>query len=244
MENKKHHRRSIRLKGYDYSLTGVYFVTICSQNRDCLFGDIQNGKMVLNNTGRIVFDEWMKTPLLRPNVELDEFVVMPNHVHGIIMITESHRRGVSQYATDKFVQTPGGVSQYPPDKFVQTPGGVSQYAPDKFVQTPGGVSQYPPDKFVQTPGGVSQYAPTNTAPLRSPSQTLGAIIRGYKSAVKTRINNRQIIPISKIWQRNYWEHIIRNESEMLRIREYIRKNPKKWNVDSLYMPSISVPGNL
>jgi putative transposase len=214
MENKKHHRRSIRLKGYDYSLTGVYFVTICSQNRDCLFGDIQNGKMVLNNTGRIVFDEWMKTPLLRPNVELDEFVVMPNHVHGIIMITESHRRG------------------------------VSQYPPDKFVQTPGGVSQYPPDKFVQTPGGVSQYAPTNTAPLRSPSQTLGAIIRGYKSAVKTRINNRQIIPISKIWQRNYWEHIIRNESEMLRIREYIRKNPKKWNIDSLYMPSISVPGNL
>lgn len=181
MENKKHHRRSIRLKGYDYSLTGVYFVTICSQNRDCLFGDIQNGKMVLNNTGRIVFDEWMKTPLLRPNVELDEFVVMPNHVHGIIMITESHRRGVSQYAP---------------------------------------------------------------APLRSPSQTLGAIIRGYKSAVKTRINNRQIIPISKIWQRNYWEHIIRNESEMLRIREYIRKNPKKWNIDSLYMPSISVPGNL
>lgn len=84
----KHHRRSIRLKGYDYSQPGAYYVTIVVQNRECIFGDISNGKMALNENGKIVKTEWLKTAEIRKNVKLDEFIVMPNHVHGIIIITD------------------------------------------------------------------------------------------------------------------------------------------------------------
>ncbi|XGB43143.1 MAG: hypothetical protein LVS60_04975 [Nodosilinea sp. LVE1205-7] len=81
-----HHRRSIRLKGYDYSQNGLYFVTICTQNRHHLFGTITNGQMALNPMGEIVHDEWFKTASMRPNIRLHEFIVMPNHIHGIIEI--------------------------------------------------------------------------------------------------------------------------------------------------------------
>jgi len=92
-------RKSIRLKGYDYSQKGAYFITICTQSRKCLFGNIVDGKMVLSKIGEIIANEWSNTPELRPNIELDEFVVMPNHIHGIVVITEpARRRGVLQYA--------------------------------------------------------------------------------------------------------------------------------------------------
>lgn len=84
-----HHRRSIRLRGYDYSLPGAYFVTIYTQHQVCLFGEIENGKMILNDAGKIVCGEWVKSAELRNEIILDEFVVMPNHFQGIIMITES-----------------------------------------------------------------------------------------------------------------------------------------------------------
>ncbi|HAY70319.1 MAG TPA: hypothetical protein DCX89_00365, partial [Saprospirales bacterium] len=80
----KHHRRSIRLKGYDYSRAGLYFITICTQNRACLFGEIKNGEMILNQYGQIAANEWMKTTEIRSNVELGELIIMPNHIHGII----------------------------------------------------------------------------------------------------------------------------------------------------------------
>jgi putative transposase len=83
-----HHRRSIRLKGYDYSQAGAYFITICTKNRKCLFGQVVNGEMILNEMGQIAYNEWLKTPELRPNVSLDVFVIMPNHVHGIIVIID------------------------------------------------------------------------------------------------------------------------------------------------------------
>ena len=81
-----HHRRSIRLKGYDYSQNGVYFVTICVQNRECLFGKIKNGEMILNNAGKMIEKYWHQIPEHYPNVILDVFVIMPNHVHGILII--------------------------------------------------------------------------------------------------------------------------------------------------------------
>ena len=83
-----HHRRSIRLKGYDYSQAGAYFVTMCTQHRECLFGEIVDGKMRLNEYGQIVQQCWMEIPQHYQNVQLDEYVVMPNHVHGIIIINE------------------------------------------------------------------------------------------------------------------------------------------------------------
>ncbi len=85
---EKHHRRSIRLKGYDYTQPGAYFITICTHGRECLFGEIIDGEMHLNEAGPIVVQTWWDLPNHVPNVQLDAFVVMPNHVHGIIIITE------------------------------------------------------------------------------------------------------------------------------------------------------------
>ena len=95
---KKYRIESTRLKGWDYSSAGMYFVTICTRNRECLFGDVVNGEMHLSRIGEIVAEEWQNTPQVRPYVELDEWIVMPNHIHGIIVITdavETFRRNVS-----------------------------------------------------------------------------------------------------------------------------------------------------
>src|SRR5437773_396353 len=83
-----HHRRSIRLRGYDYSRAGLYFITICTKDRECLFGKIADGEMVLNDAGKIAFDEWMKLPERFPNFDLDVFQIMPNHIHGIIVLND------------------------------------------------------------------------------------------------------------------------------------------------------------
>ena len=87
---EKHHRRSIRLKGYDYSQPGWYFVTVVTYDRQNLFGHIENGKMILNDGGKIARKCWLEIPHHYPNVNLDEFVVMPNHVHGIIVIVKKN----------------------------------------------------------------------------------------------------------------------------------------------------------
>ncbi len=165
-----HHRRSIRLQHYDYAQTGVYFITLCTLNRECLFGKILAGEMHLNKLGTIVRDEWLQTPCLRPNIRLGEWVVMPNHFHGIVEINgqSKSRRGV--------------------------------------LHTPS-----------------SDVYPI----IKSPSQTLGAMVRGFKSAVTRRAN----IPV---WQRNYWEHIIRNQDSHHDIATYITNNPAQWETDSLH----------
>jgi putative transposase len=82
----KHHRQSIRLKGYDYSADGLYFVTICTYQRNCLFGEIANGIMHRDEYGQIVAEEWLKSAEIRQEIELGEWVIMPNHIHGIVII--------------------------------------------------------------------------------------------------------------------------------------------------------------
>ena len=94
-----HHRRSIRLKRYDYSQNGAYFVTVCVQNRKCLFGKIENGEMVLNDAAKIIEKYWQEIPEHYPNVILDAFVIMPNHIHGILIIDNDHNVGVPLVGT-------------------------------------------------------------------------------------------------------------------------------------------------
>ncbi len=185
-----HHRRSIRLKGYDYSQAGLYFVTICCQDRICRFGDVVNGEMKLNEYGTVAYNEWMKTPELRTNVELGEFIIMPNHIHGIIRL---HGRGE-----------------------LHSPDNNNENDSDEFD------TSQPPDNR-----GVCK------TPLRSPSQTIGAIVRGYKSSVTKQLNEMGFD--EKLWQRNYYERIIRDEQSYHRISEYINNNPAKWNDDKFYM---------
>jgi REP element-mobilizing transposase RayT len=175
---RKHNRQSIRLKGYDYSKPGYYFVTICVADRYCLFGEILDEEMHLNEYGKIAKAEWLRTENLRDNVCLDEFVVMPNHVHGIIKIIDKNSsRGVSPYAP-----------------------AAAKKSKNKF---------------------------------RSPSNNLGAMVRGYKSTVTKQINKLNNQPGDKVWQRNYYDHIIRNRHELNRIRKYIQDNPKNWENDTL-----------
>ena len=168
-----HHRRSIRLQEYDYSRAGAYFVTICTKNRKCLFGDVIGGQMVLNDAGQIVVDEWTKTALIRDEIQLDEWVVMPNHFHGIVWITH----GTARHCR-----------------------------------------------------GDRPVAPTAGPQPRS----LGAMIAGFKSAVTKGINELRQTPGAKLWQRNYYEHIVRNENELNRIRQYIINNPENWKSDRNY----------
>ncbi|RPI06422.1 MAG: hypothetical protein EHM64_03090 [Ignavibacteriae bacterium] len=100
-----HHRKSIRLKDYDYSSPGEYFVTICTHERECLFGEIINGEMVLNSFGLIVQEEWLKSKIIRPEIELDEFIVMPNHLHGIIVIKDESQIMVGTHGRASLPET-------------------------------------------------------------------------------------------------------------------------------------------
>jgi REP element-mobilizing transposase RayT len=186
-----HHRRSIRLKGYDYSQAGLYFITICVQNRKCLFGEITDGRIHLNEYGKIASNEWLNTPNIRSNIQLDVYIVMPNHIHGIIVITDNTGRGVS----------------HTPYNYNGTPHNDTPINNKGVCDTP---QRYP----------------------RSPSNTIGAIIRGYKSAV-TKQRHELGFPDS-IWQRDYCEHIIRNERAYQNIANYILNNPATWQKDKFY----------
>ena len=186
-------RRSIRLQGYDYSQAGAYFVTLCTHNRECLLGEIINGEMRLNDSGRIVANEWLKTAEIRNEIELDEWVVMPNHFHGILVINNCCA------------------------------------APDCRGDRPVALIN---GDTVSGKKGDRPVAPTGPQP-----RSVGAVMAGFKSAVTKRINELRQTPGAKLWQRNYWEHIVRNEPELSRIREYIHNNPAQWELDKLH------PGN-
>jgi len=161
----KHRRKAIRLQGYDYSQPGEYFVTICSKDREHLFGKIEEGKMQLNEFGEIVSSCWKDLPNHYTCALTDEFVIMPNHVHGIIVITE-----------------PNPV------------------------------------------GEGSEPSPTRRHPLSE-------IVRSFKTFSARRINECRGTPGLSVWQRNYFEHIIRDERSLERIRQYIVSNPERWLED-------------
>ena len=204
-----HHRRSIRLRGYDYSRVGAYFITICTQNRECLFGNIIVGagpracpEMVLNNAGTMIQTVWNEIPFHYNGTEIDEFVVMPNHIHGIIVI--------------------GAVGATPCGCPDPDPGTGESGQNNGQAQGPGNNGQ------VQGP------APTGiTGPL-----SLGDIVHRFKTMSTKRYADgvKQLGWQSfagKLWQRNYWEHIVRNEMELNRIRKYIHDNPTQWELDRL-----------
>lgn len=209
---RKHHRRSIRLQGYDYTRAGAYFITICTQGRECLFGEIVDGEMILNELGRIVQEEWEKTPAIRREMELDAFVVMPDHIHGIVIIRES------PVGDDGAGDGMGN--------------GVGNGMGNGMGNGVGnGVGAYGNTPLHTPPNTQPQ---TNHAPFRSPSKTIGAMVRGFKAASTRSINARRFSPGAPVWQRNYYEHIIRDDAEWTQIREYIEYNPARWKEDEVY----------
>ncbi len=161
-----HRRRSIRLRGYDYTRAGAYFVTVVVRDRSLRFGEIIDGKMELNDEGRIVATYWEWLGIRYPHVSLDEYVVMPNHLHGIIVLDTIPSQGGSR-----------------------------------------------------------------TAPTKNCRKPLGRLIGAFKTVSTKRINLSCGSPSRRLWQRNYYERVIRDENELSQAREYIVENPLKWELD-------------
>jgi REP element-mobilizing transposase RayT len=194
---EKHHRRSVRLRGYDYSQPGEYFLTLCIEEMRTLFGRVLNGRMELNAFGEIADQEWRKSSTMRHELELDEWVVMPNHLHGIVRIVNRD---------DGIVGAQGLVP-----------------SPELGKSGVGAQGLVPLRPALHRPGG-------RRIPPRRP-RSLASFVAGFKSAVKTRINEFRGTPRAPVWQENYHEHVIRNPHELEILRDYIRHNPLRWACD-------------
>jgi len=166
-----YHRRSIRLKEHDYSQAGAYFFTACVKNKEYLFGEIAGGEMQLNTYGEIVKEEWCRSEKIRCEIGLDEFVIMPNHIHGIVWL------------------------------------GIHSFSECSPVRAHG------------------------RAPLQRKPRSLGSFIAGFKSSTAKHINASRTTPGAPVWQRNYYERVVRNDRELAKIREYILTNPIQWAMD-------------
>jgi len=216
-------RKYIRLKGYDYSKPGLYFITICCQGREMLFGQIENDKMILNEYGKIVEQEWLKTPKIRNNVKLNEFTVMPNHFHAIVQIT--HR--VFNESNNGFI-----VGSYCNTTLHGNGNTTLQKTGDTTIQKNANATQQ--EKNNNTNQQNENPLPGQPNNKRSPSNTLGAIVRGFESAVTKQINVLRNTPGESVWQRNFHDHIIHNKPEYFKIKNYIINNPGNWKNDIFF----------
>jgi len=180
-------RRSIRLKGYDYAQAGAYFVTLCTQGRSFLFGEIAAHEMQANEAGAMVIEEWHALPMRYPGVHLDAFVLMPNHIHAVLFLAPEEAVGAGL--------VPAPLSQ--------------------------------PNRSATPDAGAT----TRVAPV-----TLGDVIGAFKSITTVRyargVETRGWPAFSqRLWQRNYYEHIVRDDESLQQIREYIAENPACWDLD-------------
>ena len=212
---KIHHRRSIRLPNYDYTREGAYFITVCTCNRECLFGRIVDHIMGINEVGRIVGDEWVKTGLIRDGIELGEWVVMPNHFHALLIISDVGAYGIRPKNIPNGLNMNLGCLE------------PKQICSETNHRNVGSIEPVTLGDHRSMNEGVCH------TPLRSPSHTVGAIVRGFKTACTKHINALEHSPGRKLWQRNYWEHIIRSQREMDGFRECILTNPQRWCLDPL-----------
>ena len=262
---KIHHRRSIRLKGYNYSQRGAYFITICVQDRACLFGRVVNGQMELNDAGIMIDKWWQKIPDKFPDIALGEYTVMPNHFHAVVLNTGAAAVGadprVRPCDTDPRVRPCDADPRVRPCDAGDTIDTAVNLDAGKYPTFDAG--KYPTFDAGTDMGGATGTggatdmggttdkgrtrgsAPTTTgnagdilgehvgSPLHRvvgwfKTMTTNEYIRGVKTLDWPRFNG-------KLWQRNYYEHIIRNESSYLTISNYIINNPSKWNADKFYI---------
>ena len=180
-------RRSIRLMGYDYSRPGAYFVTLCVHERVNLFGIVQDGAVQLNDLGQVVEDEWRRSAELRPGVTIDHFVIMPNHLHGLLILEQGR-----------------GTPRVPVD-----PTGTRPKASTAFGKPISG--------------------------------SLSTIVGQFKASASSRINMIRGSRGARVWQRNFYERIIRNERALRELRQYIAQNPSNWEMDPERRGTLRVP---
>lgn len=163
----KRRRKNLRLQGFDYTQLGAYFITICTRNRECFLGEVENDKMRLSDAGLLAKAVWVELPRHYPHIQLDAHIIMPNHIHGIVWLTR---------------------------------------------------------------GAGLKPAPTNGDSDRA-RHGLPEIVRAFKTFSARHINAFQGSVGSPVWQRNYYEHVIRNDESLNRIRQYITDNPSRWHED-------------
>ncbi|MBI4745118.1 MAG: hypothetical protein HY786_00875 [Deltaproteobacteria bacterium] len=177
-----HHRHSIRLEGYDYSNAGAYFVTVCALSRECLFGDVVDGEMRLNEYGQVIHAYWQKVSDNFPNVVIDEYVIMPNHFHGIVTINTAND-----------------------------------------------------DIGTVDVGATHELSLHNETSIKYRKERrkmlLPRIIGWFKMNSVKQVNLLRDNPGCPGWQRNYYDHVVRTEDSLNRIRDYIRFNPSQWDKD-------------
>lgn len=224
---------SARWQYWDYGSQGAYFITICTKNREHFFGHIKDGKMILNELGLIVQNEWIKTIEKRPdmNLELGEFVVMPNHFHAVILIgkNEYNSKKCHDEINDDTVMrgdtvTCGDtVTRRDAMHCVSTINVPSTNVPSIPTATI-------PSTNVPTMVSKSTTSPKNQFGVQS--KNLASIVRGFKSSVTT---NAKIMGNKHFtWQPRYHDHVIRDSQSFERIQQYILNNPKKWIDDTFY----------
>jgi REP element-mobilizing transposase RayT len=180
-------RHSIRLPGYDYARPGAYFVTTCTHGGESVFGEIVEGEVLLNEAGRIVQEEWARSASIRREIALDEFVIMPNHVHGIVFIKQCDVGATGRRCRVVF------PARSPLHRSPLRAGEVGRPGPGP--------------------------------------RSLASFVAGFKSAATKRINVLRRTPGLAVWQRNYYEHIIRDQDDLRRIRPYVTDNPLAWSMD-------------
>lgn len=182
----RHCRRSIRLPLHDYSLPGAYFVTICAHDRVCLFGEIRADSMQLSSAGQVVHEAWAAIPSASKGVATGPFIVMPNHLHGIIEIASA---------------PVGAIHELPRRELLR-------------------------GELADSGGAESR--------IQRRNMLLPKIIGRFKMQTAKAINQSRATPGLPVWQRNYYEHVIRDEADYVRIAEYIADNPRRWNEDALH----------
>jgi REP element-mobilizing transposase RayT len=220
----KYITKSTRLENYDYAQNGLYFVTICTKDREELFGSVINGGMILNNIGKIANQFWQEIPKHFPFVILDEFVVMPNHLHGILEIwknpVETQHRCVFATPDGKQIIKINDIkTQQETNMPIIGNGALVDNIETHFhTKTQQCCVSTVNDKEI-----------SNTFYKLKPG-SLSVIIRSYKSVV-SKIIRTQLDPTTFSWQPKFYDHIIRNDESLNKIREYIIKNPQMWERD-------------
>ncbi len=194
---------SSRLKGHDYSGDGLYFITICTHDRELFFGDVVDNKMILNDLGQMAEKYWLEIPQHFENIELDEFIIMPNHVHGIIVIDNTADGGKHRVRCDARGFTDARVRR------------------DAINRVSTDAAQHTDTNDNHTGGITGKYNPMG-------KKSLGEIVRWFKGRYK--FESKTINP-AFAWQTRFYDHVVRNENSLDNIRQYIINNPAQWEND-------------
>jgi len=220
-----HHRRSIRLKGYDYASEGLYFVTICTQNRECLFGEIKNDEMILNDAGRMVEKWYRKTQDKFPDIICHEMVVMPNHFHCIWENVGLH--GASPVGADPCVRPLSNNVRPVDNNDTHIMEGTHAEKGAQIINE--GAHMGAPLQMDDTDWGEHTGSPLSMVVRWFKTMSTNEYIRGVNELGWTPFDR-------KLWQRNYYEHIIRDDASLQNISYYIINNPALWQDDKFFQP--------